>query len=38
MNVYKGYNKEEFLAVVNDATLPSVNPLKFTRNLLKIDC
>ena len=33
MKLYKGYTKEPFPFLVNDATLPSNNPLIFRKNL-----
>ena len=38
MKLYKDYTKERFLFLVNDAILPSHNPLRFRRNLFKNDC
>ena len=32
------YTKEPFSFLVNNAALPSDNPLKFKKNLLKNDC
>ena len=34
MKVYKDYIKEIFSFLVSDTTLPSDNPLRFTKNLL----
>ena len=34
MNIYKKYTKESYSFLVNDTTLPSDNPLRFTKNLL----
>ena len=34
MNIYKKYTKEPYSFLVNDATLPSDNPLRFRKNLL----
>ena len=33
MNLYKYYTKELYLFLVNDATFPSDNPLRFRKNL-----
>ena len=35
MNIYKKYNKEPYSFLVNDATLPSDDPLRFRKNLLR---
>ena len=35
MNIYKTCTKEPYSFLVNDTTLPSDNPLRFTRNLLE---
>ena len=35
MNIYKKYTKEPYSFLVNDATLPSDNPLRFRKNLLR---
>ena len=34
MKLYKDYTKEPFSFLVNDATLPPDNPLRFRKNLL----
>ena len=34
MNIYKKYTKEPYSFLVNDATLPSDDPLRFRKNLL----
>ena len=34
MKLYKDYTKESFSFLVNDATLSSDNPLRFSKNLL----
>ena len=34
MNIYKKCTKEPYSFLVNDTTLPSDNPLRFTKNLL----
>ena len=34
MKLYKGYNKEPYLCLVNDSTLPSDIPLRFRKKLL----
>ena len=34
MTLYKNYTKEPFSFLVNDATLPLDNPLRFRKNLL----
>ena len=35
MKIYKTYFEEPYSFLVNDATLPSDNPLRFRKNLLK---
>ena len=35
MNIYKKYTKEPYSFLVNDASLPSYNPLRFRKNLLR---
>ena len=35
MNIYKKYTKEPYSFLVNDTTLPSDNPLRFRKNLLR---
>ena len=35
MNIYNKYTKEPYSFLVNDATLPSDNPLRFRKNLLR---
>ena len=35
MKIYKKYNAETYSFLVNDTTLPSDNPLRFRKNLLK---
>ena len=35
MKIYKKYNAEPYSFLVNDTTLPSDNPLRFRKNLLK---
>ena len=35
MNIYKKYTKEPYSLLVNDTTLPSDNPLRFRKNLLR---
>ena len=34
MNIYKKCTKESYSFLVNDTTLPSVNPFRFRKNLL----
>ena len=34
MKIYKKYTKEPYSFLVNDTTLPSDNPLRFSRNIL----
>ena len=34
MKLWKGYIKKPFLLLVNEATLPSDNPLKYRENFL----
>ena len=36
MTVYKNYTKEPCSSLVNDATLPEDNPLRFRKNSIKI--
>ena len=36
MKIYKKYTVEPYSFLVNDTTLPSDNPLRFRKNLLKI--
>ena len=38
MKPYKDYTKEPFSFLVNDTSLPSDNPLRFRKDLLKNDC
>ena len=38
MKLYKDHIKEPFSFLVNDTILPSDNPLRFRKNLLKSDC
>ena len=35
MRIYKKYTKEPYSFLVNDATLPSDDPLRFRKNLLR---
>ena len=35
MKIYKNYTEEPYSFLVNDTTLPSDNPLRFRKNLLK---
>ena len=35
MKIYKKYTAEPYFLSVNDTTLPSDNPLRFTKNLLE---
>ena len=35
MKIYKNYTKEPYSFLVNDTTLPSDNPLRFRKNLLR---
>ena len=35
MNIYKKYTKEPYSFLVNDTTIPSDNPLRFRKNLLR---
>ena len=35
MKIYKQYTAEPYYFLVNDATLPSNNPLRFKKNILK---
>ena len=35
MNIYKNYTKEPYSFLANDTTLPSDNPLRFRKNLLR---
>ena len=35
MNIYKKYTKEPYSFLVNDTTLPSDDPLRFRKNLLR---
>ena len=35
MKIYKKYTVEPYSFLVNDTTLPSDNPLRFRKNLLK---
>ena len=35
MKIYKKYTKEPYYLLVNDTTLPSVDPLRFRKNLLR---
>ena len=36
MKIYKKYTKEPYSFLVNDTTLPSDDPLRFRKNLLKL--
>ena len=36
IKIYKKYTVEPYSFLVNDTTLPSDNPLRFRKNLLKI--
>ena len=36
MKIYKKYTVEPYSFLVNDTTLPSDNPLRFRKNLLRI--
>ena len=38
MRLYKDYTKEPFSFLVNDAPLPSDNPLRYRKNLLVNKC
>ena len=38
MKPYKDYTKEPFSFLVNDTSLPSDNPLRFRKDLLKNGC
>ena len=35
IKIYKKYTKEPYSFLVNDTTLPSDNPLRFRKNLLR---
>ena len=37
-NIFRKYDPEQYSFLVNDAAVPSYNPLRFRKNIFKIEC